>query len=97
MIQLRSAVAVAILTVIVAPIIRGELRGRLGKRIALHADLRHKLDGNAVALAHLDELLTSEIAVLKVRETSRLNRNINGGNVAALIVVTVVGPVLSTF
>lgn len=91
MIQLWSAVAVAILTVVIGPILRGEASGRLAKRIAAHADLRQKLEGNSVALQHLDSLLTSESQVLNERETYRLTRKLNGGNVAALVVVALVG------
>lgn len=91
MIQLWSAVAVAILTVVVGPILRGEASGRLAKRIAAHADLRQKLEGNSAALQHLDSLLVSESQVLEERETYRLTRKLNGGNVAALVLVALVG------
>lgn len=91
MIQLWSAISVAVLTVIVGPLLRGEISGRLAKRIAAHADLRKKLEGNADAVAHLDALLTRETLTLADRETHRLTRKLNGGNVAALIFVALVG------
>jgi hypothetical protein len=91
MIQLWSAIAVAILTVVIGPLLRGEASGRLAKRIALHADMRPKLEGNAVALKHLDSLLANEAKALEKRETYRLTRKLNGGNVAALIFVALAG------
>jgi hypothetical protein len=90
-IQLWSAISVAVLTVIVGPLLRGEISGRLAKRTAAHADLRKKLEGNADAVAHLDALLTREVLTLADRETHRLTRKLNGGNVAALIFVALVG------
>lgn len=53
--------------------------------------MRPKLEGNAVALQHLDSLLANEAKALKERETFRLTRKLNGGNVAALIFVALVG------
>jgi len=91
MIQLWSAIAVAILTVVIGPLLRGEASGRLAKRIALHTDLRPKLEGNSVALEHLDSLLVNEAKALEERETYRLTRKLNGGNVAALIIVALAG------
>lgn len=91
MIQLWSAISVAILTVVIGPLLRGEISGQLPKRIATHSDMRQNLKGNAEAIAHLDALLTSETRVLKDREMHRLTRKLNGGNVAALILVALVG------
>lgn len=91
MIQLWSAISVAVLTVVIAPLLRGEISGQLAKRIATHAEIRQNLEGNAEAAAHLDALLTSETRVLRDRETHRLTRKLNGGNVAALVFVALVG------
>jgi hypothetical protein len=91
MIQLISAVAVALLTVVLGPILRGEVSGRLIKRISGHAGLREKLTGNAAALEELDELLVAELKVLNEKETYRLTRKLNGGSLAALIFVAVLG------
>ncbi|PQZ51102.1 MULTISPECIES: hypothetical protein [unclassified Microbacterium] len=91
MIQLWSAIAVALLTVVVGPLLRGEVSGKLHKRIAAHADLREKLEGNKVALTDLDDLLNEEVKVLRDREVYRLTRQLNGGNVAALVIVALVG------
>lgn len=91
MIQLWSALAVAVLTVIVGPILRGELSGRLLKRVIAHAELRKHLDDNLEAKGELDALLTTEIKAMRTREETRLTRKLNGGSVAALIFVAVFG------
>lgn len=91
MIQLWSAISVAVLTVVIGPLLRGEISGRLTKRIAAHAEIREKLENNVDAVAHLDELIASETQVLKDRETYRLNRKLNGGNVVAVIFVASMG------
>lgn len=91
MIQLWSAVTVALLTIVLGPMLRGELSGRLVKRVAAHAELREKIADVPAALADLDHLLTSEVAVLREREEYRLTRKVNGANVAALIFVAVTG------
>ncbi|MDA4895513.1 hypothetical protein PFZ55_52545 [Streptomyces sp. MS2A] len=91
MIQLWSAVSVAILTIVLGPMLRGELSGRLAKRIAAHADLREKVEKNPAAVKDLDILLATEIEVLRQREEYRLTRKVNGGNVAALIFVALLG------
>lgn len=91
MIQLWSAIAVAILTVVVGPFVRGEVGDRLQKRVAGHAQLREHLAGNPDALESLDALLVTELRELKKREENRLTRKLNGGVVATLIFVAVVG------
>lgn len=91
MIQLWSAIAVAVLTVIVGPIIRGEVSGRLLKRIAAHADLRSKLSDGSAAKRELDALLDAEVKALRTQSEYRLTRRVNGGNVAALIFIALVG------
>jgi predicted small lipoprotein YifL len=91
LIQLWSAITVALLTVVVGPLLRGEASGLLVKRITSHAALREKLGENIEALKHLDALLVKEFEVLKERETYRLTRKVNGGNVAALVLVALVG------
>lgn len=91
MIQIWSAISVAVLTVVIGPLLRGEISGQLAKRIATHANIRQNLEGNAEAVAHLDELLTRETRLLKDREIHRLTRKLNGVNVAALIFVALVG------
>lgn len=91
MIQLWSAIAVSILTVVIGPLLRGEVSSRLVKRIASHADLRQKLEGNSAALTNLDSLLATETAALMERETYRLTRKLNGSNMAALIFVALAG------
>jgi hypothetical protein len=91
MIQLVSAIAVALLTVVLGPLLRGEVSGRLLKRISSHASLREKLAGNVDALASVDELLVKELGVLNERETYRLTRKLNGGNVAAVVFVALAG------
>lgn len=91
MIQLWSAISVAVLTVVVGPLLRGEISGRLAKRIALHADIRQKLEDVPDALTHMDMLIASEAQLLKERETHRLTRKLNAGNVAALISIALVG------
>lgn len=91
MIQLWSAVAVALLTIVLGPMLRGELSGRLVKRVAAHAELREKIANVPDAVSDLDHLLTSEVAVLREREEYRLTRKVNGGNVAALIIVALAG------
>lgn len=67
MIQLWSAISVAVLTVVVGPLLRGEISGRLAKRIALHADIRQKLEDVPDALTHMDMLIASEAQLLKER------------------------------
>lgn len=91
MIQLWSAISVAVLTVVVGPLLRGEISGRLAKRIALHADIRQKLEDVPDALTHMDMVIASEAQSLKERETHRLTRKLNAGNVAALIFIALVG------
>lgn len=91
MIQLWTAVAVAVLTVIVGPILRGELSGRLLKRVTAHAELREHLADNVAAKEELDGLIMAEVKALRAREESRLTRKLNGGNVAALIFIAVLG------
>lgn len=90
-IQLWSAIPVAILTIFIGPLLRGEITGRLAKKIARHADLCQKLKGNPEATSHLDLLLAKETKVLNERETCRLTRKLNGGNVATLIFVALLG------
>lgn len=97
MIQAISAIAVSLLTVVLGPLLRGEISGRLVKRIAVHADLRQKIEGNEKAIAELDSLLAIEIASLREKETYRLYRKINGANVAALVVVAVIGGLVEYF
>lgn len=77
----------ALLTVVIGPLLRGEVAGRLMKRLTAHAHLRVSLEGHVGALRHLDELILVETEALKLRELHRLNRKLNGGNVAALIFV----------
>lgn len=91
MIQLWSAIAVAILTVVVGPFVRGEVGNRLQKRVAGHVQLREHLAGNTDALRSLDALLVTELLELKKREENRLTRKLNGGVVATLIFVAVIG------
>ncbi|GAA1188245.1 hypothetical protein HNR09_000275 [Nesterenkonia xinjiangensis] len=57
----------------------------------MHVDIRQKFEGSAGAIAHLDALLASEAQVLKDRQTHRLTRQLDGGNVAALVFVAFVG------
>lgn len=91
MIQLWSAITVALLTIVLGPMLRGELSGRLAKRVAAHAELRVKIADVPDALYDLNHLLASEVAVLREREEARLTRTVNSGNVAALILVALVG------
>lgn len=91
MIQLWSAIAVAVLTVVVGPILRGELSGRLLKRVVAHAELREKLADASPAQREIDALLDAEVKVLRERAEYRLTRRLNGGNVAALVFVALVG------
>ncbi len=91
MIQLWSAIAVALLTVVIGPLLSGEVSGRMFKRITAHAELRENLTGNEAALQELDALLVTELATLRSREQHRLTRKLNGGTVAALILVAGVG------
>ncbi|MCM3500619.1 hypothetical protein M3667_01840 [Microbacterium sp. P26] len=91
MIELWSAIAVAILTVVVGPLVRGEVGNRLQKRVAGHVQLREHLVGNTDALKSLDALLVTELQELRKREENRLTRKLNGGVVATLIFVAVAG------
>ncbi|MBW8763331.1 MAG: hypothetical protein JF592_12205 [Microbacterium sp.] len=91
MIQLWSAIVVALLTIVLGPLLRGELSGKLIKRVAAHVELREKITDVPDALADLDHLLSTEIAVLREREEYRLTRKVNGANVAALIFVALLG------
>lgn len=91
MIQLWSAIAVALLTVVIGPLVRGEVSGRLNKRVTSHAELRKNLAGNPTAIAEIDQLLNAEVKALREREVNRLTRRLNGANVAALIFVALVG------
>ncbi|MDQ1206602.1 hypothetical protein [Microbacterium sp. SORGH_AS_0862] len=91
MIQLWSAIGVALLTVVIGPLLRGEVSGRLLKRISEHANLREKLAENSAALKDLDALLDLEVRRLRERERHRLTRKLNGANVAALIFVALAG------
>lgn len=91
MIQLWSALAVAVLTVIVGPLLRGEVSGRLFRRIRAHVDLREKLAEDGPSLKELDTLIAKELETLREREISRLTRKINGGNLAALIFIALAG------
>lgn len=91
MVQLWAAIAVAVLTVIVGPVLRGEFGNRSTRRLAHHASLRESLSGNTGALEAIDELIEVEAIKLRKRELRRLSREIDGGSIAALIFVTVVG------
>lgn len=91
MVQLWSAIAVAVLTVFIGPLLRGEVSGRLARRIATHSQIRANIPDTSSAAKKLDELLLSEVTQLAERETSRLTRRINGGNVAALVFVAIAG------
>jgi hypothetical protein len=71
--------------------LRGELSGRLAKRIAAHADLREKVEKMPDAIRDLDDLLVTETKVLRQREEHRLTRKVNSANVAALILVAAAG------
>lgn len=76
---------------VIGPLLRGDNHGRLGKSIATRADIRQKLEENSEAVSHLDALFVNETQFLKDREARHLTRKINGGNVAALILVAVAG------
>lgn len=91
MIQLWSAVAVALLTIVLGPAVRGELSDRLVKRLSAHAELREKIAEVPGAVKELDALLTAEVSVLRRREEFRLTRKLNGPNVAAVIFVALFG------
>jgi VIT1/CCC1 family predicted Fe2+/Mn2+ transporter len=89
-IELISAFVVALVTA-ATPLFRPEANRGLAKRLAHHADLRSNLEGNREALANIDALLVAETERLKEKEIARVTRKLNGGNVAALIFVAVVG------
>lgn len=91
MIQFWSAIAVAVLSIVVGPIVRGEAGGRLGRRMALHASIRSQLNETSDAARELDELLKVEGARLRERETRRMARKVSGASIAALVIVTLVG------
>lgn len=91
MIELLSALGVALLTAVTGPIVRGETDSKLVKRLARHVDIRARLSGNRQAEEYLDELVAMESRVLLKRESRRLNRTVDGGSVAALVFVSLTG------
>lgn len=91
MIELWGAIAVPLLTVVVAPVLRGEFGNRLGRRVSHHADIRAQVLDNPEALRLIDEVLVAELDKLHARETWRARRQIDGGSIAALFFVTSVG------
>ncbi len=92
--QLWSAIATALISVTVGPLVGGEVRGALLRRLTSHASLRQSLKGHTSALRELDALISIEAAELRARETHRLTRKVDWSSVGALVVVGIVGGVI---
>jgi hypothetical protein len=94
LIPFGSAIAVAILTVIVGPLLSGELGSGLARRTLHHAELRSKLADQSTSARQIDVLLEAETKALSDRGINRIGRKLNGGNVAALVFVSLIGGAL---
>ena len=90
-----TGVIVPILLGIVKPMVAREAESRELRRIRQHAQLRSLLPDDGDAAKEMDLLLKVEVAKLSSRTRSVLNRQINKSNLAAIMLVSVVGGCIS--
>mgnify|MGYP002886435090 FL=1 len=90
-----TGVIVPILLGIVKPMVAREAESRELRRIRQHAQLRSLLPDDGDAAKEMDLLLKVEVAKLSSRTRSVLNRKINKSNLAAIMLVSVVGGCIS--
>ncbi len=88
-----SALFVPVLLGVIGPLTSREAGGRQYRRVRRHAQLRGLLRDGSSAAKRMDALLDSEIQLL----TDRRSRKLNGANLAAIVVVSIVGAAISFF
>lgn len=82
---------VPLLLGVVKPLMEREAGGRELRRIRRHAHLRSLLPNESEAASKLDLLLASEIELFTARVSNRIERKIDGENLATIIVVSLIG------
>ena len=86
-----SGLMAPILLGIVGPLMQRDAGGRELRRIRRHAHLRSLLSDGSEAASKLDDLLALETERYASRISLRIGRKIDGGNLAAIIVVSLIG------
>lgn len=90
-----SAVIVPILLGVIGPLISREAGSREYRRVKRHAQLRSLLADGSDAAKKMDVLLEHEVGRLADRSSTRTSRKLNGGNLAAIVVVSLIGGLVS--
>lgn len=90
-----SGALVPVLVVVLKPLMEREAGGSRLRRIRRFAQLRSALPDGSLAVTKLDELLACEVESLASISKQRLGRKLDGGTVAAVIIVSLVGGLLS--
>lgn len=86
-----SGLLVPVLLGIVKPLMARESGGRDLRQIKRHAQLRALLPDDGEAAGHLDKLLATEVEHFASRVSRKVGRQIDGANLATIIVVSLVG------
>ncbi len=90
-----SAVVVPILLGVIGPVVSREAGGREYRRVKRHAQLRSLLTDGSDAAKKMDVLLDHEVGRFADRSVTRASRKLNGGNLAAIVVVSLFGGAVS--
>jgi len=86
-----SALFVPVLLGVIGPLTSREAGGRQYRRVRRHAQLRGLLGDGSSAAKRMDVLLDSEIQLLAERQS----RKVNGANLAAIVIVSILGAAIS--
>lgn len=90
-----SGALVPLLVVILKPIMEREAGGARLRRIKRYAQLRSALPDEGAATVKLDDLLAYEVEHLASATKQRLDRKLDGGTVAAVVCVSLLGGLFS--
>ncbi len=90
-----SAVVVPILLGVIGPLISREAGTREYRRVKRHAQLRSLLTDGSDAAKKMDALLDHEVGRLVDRSSTRASRKLDGGNLAAIVFVSLIGGAVS--
>ena len=90
-----SGLLVPVLLGVVKPLMEREPGGRELRRIRRHAQLRVLLPNGGEAASRLDSLLATEVDGFVSRASKRHGRQIDPGNLATIVVVSLLGSGIS--